>query len=74
MKTEDFLVLGRIWLQQSDATVAKHLGGSGTARREQSWESTYHLWMLTVCCNTGEYQENHKKCLKAEMSILERGL
>lgn len=29
MRTEDLLVLGRIWLQQSDATVAKHLGDPG---------------------------------------------
>lgn len=48
VRTEDFLVLGRIWLQQSDAAVGKHQGGPGTDRRELSQESTYHLRVLTL--------------------------
>lgn len=48
MRTEDFLVLGRISLQQNDAAVAKHQGGPGTDRREQLQESPYPLLVFTL--------------------------
>lgn len=50
MRTEDFLVLGRISLQQNDAAVAKHQGGPGTDRREQLQESPYPLLVFTLQC------------------------
>jgi len=71
---EDWGLSGRICLQQIDAAVAKHQGCPGTGRKELSQESTYHLLVLTlqtVCWKVGEYQENHKNYLKAEISALE---